>query len=291
MPTTFDPETWIVNRIYNRIKTENKNAIVGFFGLPRKGKTYSALSLAEQVGAKLKVPLSLDNVTFSVADKFGADGLMARFNERPPRGTSIGLDDAGTSVGANSRKWWSAANEALSTIGQSGGYLGYLLWLSAPEPQDLDSQFRSLFHIWFEVRTLDKTHKVVMTKPQVPYRDSKSGKIRGKYPRAYIPGIGRVRVKKVGFHLPSQATGPFNTWPDYEAKKDAFMRPLYQELQFGLDTGTSSRRIPKWAEKAILLNASDHPDWSQEQLGEVLGVSQKHVSEILKRAHGTRTTG
>src|SRR3972149_4023391 len=95
MTTTFDPEAWIVNRIYNRIKVENKNAIVGFFGLPRKGKTYSALSLAEQVGERLRVPLSLDNVTFSVAGKIGADGLMARVHERPPRRARIGPGGAG----------------------------------------------------------------------------------------------------------------------------------------------------------------------------------------------------
>ena len=279
--TSFNAERWVVNRLYDRIHRRNQNVLVGFFGLPRKGKTYSAISLAEQVSVKLGLKPSLDDITFSVADKYGMDGLMARFNRRPPRGTALGFDDAGTAVGANARKWYSAANEALSTIGQSAGYLGYLLWVSAPENRVIDSQFRTLFHITFDVKRIDRDRKLVIAKPGIPYVDGKSGKVKSKYPRALLPGLGPVRVKRIAFHLPAGATGPFNTWPEYEAKKDAFMHPLYLDLQRGLE---NPRRNPAWARKAVALLRQSHPDWSQAELGNALGISQSAVAKLLIQA-------
>jgi hypothetical protein len=279
--TNFDPEKWVVNRLYDRIYRRNQNVLVGFFGLPRKGKTYSAISLAEQVSAKLGLTPSLDDVTFSVADRYGTEGLMSRLNRNPPRGTAIGLDDAGTAAGANSRKWWSATNEALSTIGQSAGFLGYMLWVSAPESSDLDSQFRTLFHITFDVKRVDRDRKLVIAKPGIPYRDGKSGKVKSKYPRANLPGIGTVRVKRVGFHLPRGANGPFHTWPEYEAKKAAFMRPLYIDLQHGLE---DRKRNPAWARRAISLLQESHPDWTQNELGDALGISQSQIAKLLIQA-------
>jgi hypothetical protein len=279
--TNFNAETWIVNRLFDRIHRRNQNVLVGFFGLPRKGKTYSAISLAEQVSRKLGLTPSLDDITFSVADRYGTEGMMARFNRNPPRGTAIGLDDAGTAAGANSRKWWSATNEALSTIGQSAGFLGYLFWVSAPESSDLDSQFRTLFHITFDVKRIDRDRKMVIAKPGVPYRDGKSGKVKSKYPRAQIPGLGPVRVKRVAFHLPAGANGPFNTWPEYEEKKAAFMRPLYVDLQRGLE---NPKRNPAWARRAVALLRESHPDWSQLELGDALGISQSAVAKLLIQA-------
>jgi hypothetical protein len=275
---SFDAEAWVVNKLYDRIHRRNQNVLVGFFGPPRQGKTYSAISLAEQVSEKLGIVPSLDDVTFSVADRYGIDGLMSRFIRQPPRGTPIGLDDAGTAAGANSRKWYSNTNEALSTIGQSAGFLGYLLWVSSPESVALDSQFRSLFHLGFDVKRIDRDRKRVIAKPWVPYRDGKSGKIKEKYPRAVVPGIGPVRVKRVAFRLPKGANGPFDTWPEYEAKKAAFMHPLYRELQRGLE---NPRRNPAWARKALVLLGEGR---TQTELAVQLGISQKAVSELLAQA-------
>src|SRR3972149_4811764 len=103
LTTIFNAESWLINKFYTRIHDLNQNVLVGFFGLPRKGKTYSAISLAEQLSEKLGLTPSLDDITFSVGDMYGLEGLMSRWNRRPPRGTPFGFDDAGTAGGAEAR--------------------------------------------------------------------------------------------------------------------------------------------------------------------------------------------
>jgi len=280
LTTIFNAESWLINKFYTRIHDLNQNVLVGFFGLPRKGKTYSAISLAEQLSEKLGLTPSLDDITFSVGDMYGLEGLMSRWNRRPPRGTPFGFDDAGTAGGANARKWWTAANEALSTLAQSGGYRGHLIWVSAPEPRDIDGQVRTLFHMTFETKRINRHRKIVIAKPGIPYTDGKSGKVKTKYPKAYVPGVGMVRVTRIGFHLPANANGPFNTWPEYEAKKDAFLHPLYIELQHKAEQG--AKRNPAWAKKAVALLQDAHPDWHQVELADALGLTQSAVSKLLK---------
>lgn len=270
-----DGEEIIARRIAHRIKVQNMNALVGFFGLPGKGKSYGSFRLNERVAELLGLTFGLENIHFSVKD------FMHHVNEKPPRGTSIELDDAETD--ANSQKWWTQAAFALGLFGSSGRYRGYFVTVTAPWSEMLTRQFRSLFHLTFEVKRIDTHTKEVIAAPFEPFRDHR-GKMGMRYLRAKAPSGRMARFTRVRFGLPKEATGPFNMWVGYEEKKDAYMTPLYERIEKEL--GLGSEKVRPWALKALKRLRLDHPDWSQERLGEELGISREYTNMLLNRDRG-----
>lgn len=266
----FDPREWIIQKAINRVKRRNLNWIVGFFGLPGTGKSSSSFDFAEAISERMGLPFGVENIHFAVRD------LMHHVNSRPPRGTIVNLDDAETD--ANSQKWWTEAAFNLSLFGATGRYRGLICEVSAPWSDMLTGQFRSLFHIYFEMQRIDYDRKLVITKPQVPYRDAKSHTIRGKYPRAIIPGYGQCRVKQIAFRLPRHATGPFDTWTEYEEKKDAYMTPLYADMEHGR---MGKRLKVSKTERAALKYLIEKMGWSQTQAAKELGYTQPRISQML----------
>lgn len=272
MTIDFDPREWFVNKIHRRLSRHNQNAIIGFFGLPGKGKSTASFDLQEQIARRLGVPFGVDNIHFTV------ERFLHQINERPPRGTPDCLDDAETD--ANSQKWWANASYALAIIGSSSRYLGYPYVVSAPESDMLTRQFRSNFHFYFETLKIDYDRKLVITKPQIPYKD-KHGQIKGKYPRASIPGLGTIRVKRIAWHLPSFATGSLATWPEYEAKKNRYMTTLYEELELGLLH--KREKMSPLTIRAVKRLAADHPEWTQDRLAEEVQTNRVYINRILRQ--------
>jgi len=264
-------EEIIARRIAHRIKVQNLNALVGFFGLPGKGKSYASFRLNELVSERLGLEFGLENIHFSVKD------FMHHVNAKPPRGTSIGLDDAETD--ANAQKWWTQAAFALGLFGSSGRYRGYFVTVTAPWSDMLTRQFRSLFHLTFEVKRIDTQAKEVIAAPFEPFRDHR-GKMGMRYLRGKAPSGRMARFTRVRFGLPKEATGPFNMWVGYEEKKDAYMTPLYERIEREL--GIGSEKVRPWALKALKMLQKSHPEWSQERLGSELGISRQYANMLLQ---------
>ncbi len=265
-------EELIARRIAHRIKVQNLNALVGFFGLPGKGKSYASFRLNELVSERLGLTFGLENIHFSVKD------FMHHVNAKPPRGTSVGLDDAETD--ANAQKWWTQAAFALGLFGSSGRYRGYFVTVTAPWSDMLTRQFRSLFHLTFEVKRIDTDSKEVIAAPFEPWRDMR-GKMNMRYLRGKAPSGRTARFTRVRFGLPKEALGPFNMWTAYEEKKDAYMTPLYERIEKEL--GIGAEKVRPWALKALKRLQKDHPDWSQGQLGSELGISREYTNFLLSR--------
>ena len=143
----------------------------------------------------------------------------------------------------------------------------------------LTRQFRSLFHLTFEVKRIDTQAKEVIAAPFEPFRDHR-GKMGMRYLRGKAPSGRMARFTRVRFGLPKEATGPFNMWVGYEEKKDAYMTPLYERIEREL--GIGSEKVRPWALKALKMLQKSHPEWSQERLGSELGISRQYANMLLQ---------
>jgi hypothetical protein len=255
-------ESWLVDRLSTRIHKRNLNALIGIYGPPGSGKSYTALRIAELLDPKF----SVENVAFTVPE------LVHLINSGLPPGAALVGDDFGTA--ANSRTWRSDPNMILSYVAQSFRYRRYLTVITLPDIAGLDSQVRRLFHLSLQTIRKDYAHSAVLCEPRRPVRYMTSSKTYWKFPRtdlgSEVPG---ARVKVVAFHLPSKALQE-----TYEAKRLEYMDDFYRRLEGGM---SDAGRTPKWAEKAILELAGIK---TQVEIAAALGISQGTVSKILRRA-------
>lgn len=270
--TSFDREAWIARRLWNRIHVENTNALVGVFGLPGTGKTYTAVRLAELIDPSF----TLDRIVFTVPD------LLHLINGPPrlPRGSAILFDD--TSRGANSRKWQTPVNQALSDVGNTFRYEGYLVLCTARVSGNIDSQFRELFHLTLEIKNRDRAMQIIKAKPMIPSMDTARGKTYWHYPRALVPGRGYCRLKRVAFHRSTFQTGPHLTWTEYEHKKAAFMRAHYRTLERELRLDERMGGVKPWARESILLLKEQ--GLSYRKIAKRIGISEQAISQIVRRS-------
>lgn len=268
----FSSELWLARQLWNRIHVQNTNAIVGIFGLPGTGKSYAQFRIQELVDPTF----GIDRVAWTVRD------FMHLRNGPPhlPRGSGIALDDLQRA--ANSRKWQSPANQALSDTANTFRFEGYLVTVTARESATIDSQFRELFHLTLEVKSRDMARGIITAKPQVPTLDTARGKTYWHYPLVDIPGMGRSALRVVHFHAGRLQTGPLRTWTEYERRKAAFMRSgdrrLEKELQDEEKMGGS---VPLWARKLIV--ASKSRGFSYRSMAKEIGISQSALSQLVSQ--------
>ncbi len=269
MKAAFEGEKWVARQIWNRIHVQNTNAIVGVFGLPGTGKTYTAVRIAELVDRTF----NLGRVVFTVPD-------FLRLRNGPPhlpRGSAILFDD--TSRGANSRKWQTPMNQALADVANTFRFEGYLVLCTARISKTMDSQFRDLFHLTLEVKGRDMATRKITTKPMIPSMDTARGKTYWHYPRVLVPGSNYCVLKRVRFSPSRLQTGPHLTWTAYEQAKAAFMRrndrSLERELRLAERVGG---RVPKWALELLRMNVDTS---SQRAVSRKIHISQAAISQLL----------
>lgn len=269
---SFSREKWLARLLWNRIHIENTNAIVGAFGLPGQGKTYSLIRLAELIDPAF----NLDRVVFSIED------WLALIDGPPKlqRGSAIILDDTGRA--ANSRRWQSNFNQAFSDVGNTFRQDGYFMGATARVSGDIDRQFRELFHLTLEMKDRSIAHGYIRVKPMIPSMDTARGTTYWHYPRIDIPERGRCRVTRIDIHPSRFQTGPKLTWTSYEQKKRDFMagnrRELRRNLRIERETGTDDpMRVAQ-----VILTAKKYGA-SYTVIAKDLGISQQAVSKIVSR--------
>lgn len=263
----FDAEKWITRRIHNRIHKRNLNVLIGIYGPPGSGKTYTGLRIAELVDPRF----SVDNIAFTV------ENFIHLVNGGYPRGSAFLGDDFGTA--ANSRKWQSDPNISLSYVAQSFRFMGYLTIVTLPDIDGLDSQVRRLFHLTLQTKRKKYDRKVVVCEPRMPIRYVASRKTYWKFPRVDLPDRPRARLKRLAFRMPSEGL-----IQPYEEKRKDYMSGLYDRLEASLAGGGS--RTPGWAGKAVLKLAA--MGLTQAQIGEDLGLSRQSVNSIIGRARKSK---
>jgi hypothetical protein len=255
----------LVKRLWHRIHDQNLNAIIGIYGPPGSGKSYTALRIAELIDPKFTV----DNVVFTV------QAFNQAINSGQPRGTAIIGDDFG--VAANARKWQSDPNMILSYIAQTFRWKGYCTIITLPDIDILDAQVRRMVHLSLQTISKNEGHQAVICEPRVPRRYMTSKTTYWYYPtttfqdKDYPPG---TPIKRVAFHHPDKAL-----CDAYEKRKQPIMDGLYQQWETeGLPANRQDPRL------AILIRRLRAMGMTATAIAKEMGVRRATVHEILRRS-------
>lgn len=258
-PSSFEER--LASRLRRRIVERNLNALVGIFGPTGSGKTYSAVRLAELVDPSFDI----HRIAFDVGP------FMQLVDSPLPRGSAIIFDDAG--LGMNSRDWQTVSNKILSKVSQSFRYKHYLAIITAPDIGMIDSQVRTLFHLILQTTRKDTAKKTVTLMP-IRWQRGADGNLYTKFEREDTDLFGTVRVKRIRLHLPSFATGPQDTWTEYEELKRMRLDPMFRSWK------NQVRVPPDWLLEAKRLIDSGK---SKSETARIVGKARPYLHEQLKR--------
>lgn len=206
-----------VTYIKRRIK-RNQNFIGLFIGPTGSGKSYAKMKLGEKFGDLPIKKVCFDSLEFvTLLDE----------DESLGRGSVIVWEEVGVNLSA--REWQTKANRLINHIMQSFRHKGYVLLMSCPAYNFLDSQTRQLLHAMFEMKGIDYKKKVSKIKAVAlePNYASSKEKVYQKYLRVKYEGKrGYQRYKIMCLGLPSDGL-----IAAYESKKEMFSKKLKKEVK------------------------------------------------------------
>jgi len=203
----------LIQRIHNRLHKQNKNWLAIICGSTGSGKSYSALTLANQIDPSFTV----DRVVLT------PESFMKILNSgKLKKGNAIIFDEAG--VGMPSREWYSFSNKMLSYILQTFRHQNLAVIFTTPSFDFIDSQARKLFHTYIETCGIRYKEKLCVTKWMDIQYNAKIGKTYYKFPRTVEGGEITV-INRIKFPLPPQ-----DLINAYEVKKKQYTKTLKQEL-------------------------------------------------------------
>ena len=142
---------WLIPHLLDQIK-ENRNANLIFTGTTGSGKSWSAISLAQQIDPNFTV----DRIVFTTLD------FMHLINSGLPKGSVIIYDDAG--LGMPAREWQHDNAKIMGLTFQGFRYKNLITMITVPALGFIESQSRELIHIMFEA-----TGKQGLMKPFFPF--------------------------------------------------------------------------------------------------------------------------
>jgi hypothetical protein len=158
-----------VNGIHYRLTKNNLNWLAIICGSTGSGKSYSALSIAEQIcGSRVIVV-------------FNSLEFMEILNSNTiQRGDIIIYDEAG--VGMSSRAWMTVQNKLLGSILQTFRNMNIGVIFTTPELSFIDVMARRLFHAYFQTSHLDRKREIAYLKVYNIESNSLYNKIYYKHP-------------------------------------------------------------------------------------------------------------
>lgn len=207
-----------VKYIHKRID-DNKNFIMIISGPTGSGKTWAGLSLGE-----LSDPdFSIDNVVFKGTE------LMKLINSGELKSGSVILwDEAG--IDLSSRSWQSMMNKMLNFLLQTFRHKNFILIMTAPYGDFIDSSSRKLFHAEFETQSINKSLKTCTTKPKLLQYNSQMKKWYTHYLKVIKKDIGTIKITRWAIPKPSNELIKV-----YEQKKTIFTTELNKNIEKSLN--------------------------------------------------------
>ena len=209
----------MIKYIEKRIKN-NKNFLVTITGPTGSGKSWTALSIAEQLNEDFNIKRVI----------FKAEKLMEIVNSeefKKRKGLVIVWDEAG--IDLSNRNWQSVTNRMLNFLLQTFRHKNFILIFTAPYHDFLDVASRKLFHADFETVKINKKKGTCTIKPKLlQYNPSRKQWYR-KYLRVLVPGIGTKKIKRWKIKKPS-----LKLRRAYENKKSIFTGYLNRNIQHAL---------------------------------------------------------
>jgi hypothetical protein len=236
----------IIEYIRNRPR-RNKNFLAVWVGDTGSGKTWSALSFAEELDPRFNV----NDVVFTIEEFFERLRQYQIMWDKSPKkvkGRVIIFDEAG--VGVNNRLWQSFSNKAINSVMQSFRYMNLIVIFTTPNFSFIDKASRELFHGYFETVEIDYTRKLAISKLKLFKRDHMNGGCWAVYPRLYNKYDGKVtRVTRLAIYKPSD-----KLIADYEVKRHAWASLKYAKFVDGITAMNKGGKVTMGAGGETLID-------------------------------------
>lgn len=208
-----DKPFWI-KYIHQRI-SQNKNFLGIISGPTGSGKSWSGLSIGEQVDKDFNA----DRIIFK-----GTELLKLINSGNLKKGSCIIWDEAG--VDLSNRAWQSATNKLLNFLLQTFRHRNFVLLFTTPYSDFVDKLTRRLFHAEFKTVGIDFENSKCKLKPQLIQYNSRYGKFYYKYLRVVSKKDGVLPIIEWNVNAPSK-----ELVDAYEKKKNEFTSSLNKDIE------------------------------------------------------------
>lgn len=261
---------WI-RYIYDRLHNRNKNFLTMITGPTGSGKSWTALSIAEQIDPDFDDSRVI----------FRASELLELINSGVlKRGSVIIWDEAG--VDMSNRNWQSQLNKTMNYLFQTFRHRNFCLIFTAPYGDFIDTATRKLFHAEFETDGINRSKKTCAIKPKMLQYNPELKKWYKKYLKVINPDVGLTKIRRWAVPKPSK-----ELINKYEKLKNRFTNELNIDLE---ETINKLKANAKTEPKTELGRIIVREFWNK-------GVfKQKDISKSLGRepstiSQGVRTLG
>lgn len=208
--------SWI-RYIKQRIE-KNKNFLCFIGGQTGSGKSWSALSICQQLDKEFNI----DRCVFSGKD------LMQLINSGGlKKGSCVLFDESG--IDLSNRNWQSTLNKMLNYLLQTFRHRCIVLFLTSPYMDFLDASTRKLMHAEFEMIGINFKENTAKIKPKLIQYNGRTGKYYFKYLRR-ITKEGVIPIVSWSIIKPTN-----DLIKDYEVKKLEFTTQLNQKIELALE--------------------------------------------------------
>lgn len=202
-----------VRYIKNRI-AQNKNFLGFISGQTGSGKSWSSISIAEQLDPEFKV----NRIVFSGLE------LMRLINSGElKKGSVIVFEEAG--IGLSNKNWQSTINKMLNFLIQTFRHKNFILIFNSPFMDFVDASTRKLFHAEFITCGIDRNKGTCKLKPRTIQYNGRQNKFYYKMLRV-ITDKGVIPIAHWNVEKPSKSL-----IEAYEDKKTEFTTELNQKIQ------------------------------------------------------------
>ena len=210
---------YLTDYIKYRVYKQNKNFLCCIVGATGSGKSYTSISLGEQLNKNF----SDEYIIFNPKDfmKLVVD------EEKTPMGTVIVYDELGVSMSA--RNWQSITNKIINYVLQTFRHRKLIVFFTVPDSQFVDKQTRKLFHAMFEMRSINIDKGCAVIKPKFIQTNPATGKVYNNYLRV-INEKGMIPLSRVKIEKPSD-----EIIIKYEKKRSQFTAKLNRDILDEID--------------------------------------------------------
>ena len=259
-----------VTYVRTRIKNK-KNFLVQINGPTGSGKSWAGLSIA----------LQLDDSFGPQRIIFGFRKLIELINsgEKFKAGTCFVWDEFHIEAGA--RDWQSLTNKLLNSLLSTFRHKFFILIITSPYSDFIDSQSRKLIHAEFQTLKIDEIERKTKLKPMLLQYNSRNKKFYYKYLRIKTQnGISPL----ISWKVPAP---PQWLIDEYEKMKTDFTTNLNKDIERQLnelEQKEAGRRKPltELQEKAMRLMAKYD---NIEQVAKEMGFTQRTAYFHIAQAH------
>jgi DNA-binding MarR family transcriptional regulator len=261
-----------VRYIQQRIK-QNKNFLGFISGSTGSGKSWSSISIAEQLDSDF----TDERIVFS-----GIELMKLINSDKLKKGSVVVFEEAG--IGMSSKNWQSTINKMLNFLIQTFRHRNFILIFNSPYMDFVDSSTRKLFHAEFSTVGIDISKGTCRLKPRTIQYNSRTKKFYFKMLRVITKkGLIPVNFWSVGKPSPELIKS-------YEIKKRAFTDKLnanilkelleYEKKESNdpIDTLTMSQK-----EVLDLVEKGLNADQMSEELGIAVQGVRGHISNLRKK--------